>query len=364
MDRDYRQEARDGRSSPSGGGTGPGFDPGTGPRRLRPATPEGGKARRVRTVWIAGTLLLAGLALIDIGAGRAGIGPGSPQFRDILWQIRFPRVLTALLAGAGLSLAGLQMQAVFRNPLADPHIMGVSGGAGFGAAIATLLLTGVSGTLAGLSMAAAAFAGAVFSTLLILLVSRRLRSGSALLIFGVMAGFIFNALTSVLEYTAGQESLKLFYSWSAGSFSGTRTGQITLLALALLLGSLGALGNAKGLDIILFGDDYARLTGAPADRIRFRALIGACILTGTVTAFCGPLGFVGIVSPHIARRLCGSARHARVLYPTLCVGAVLSLAADLVSQSARVPLPVGSTLALFGIPIILLILLSRKNDLS
>ena len=315
----------------------------------------------------AGTVILAGLALLDLGAGRTGIGPGDPLFRDILWQIRIPRVLTGILAGATLSLAGLQMQAVFRNPLADPHIMGVSGGAGFGAAVATLLLTGTAGrsaAWAGLTVTAAASIGAVLSTLLILLVSRRLRGGSALLIFGVMAGFIFNALTSVLEYMAGEESLKLFYNWSAGSFSGMRTGQTLLLLTVLTVGCALTVWNAKGLDIILFGDDYAHLSGASADRIRLRALINACLLTGTVTAFCGPLGFIGIVAPHIARRLCGSARHGRILYPTLCIGAVLTTAADLLSQSARIPLPVGSTLALFGIPIILFILLSRKNDLA
>lgn len=322
-------------------------------------------------LFAAGAVLLAGLALLDLTVGRTGVRPDDPLFREILWKIRFPRVVTAMLAGAALSLAGLQMQSVFRNPLADPHIMGVSGGAGFGAAVATLLLTGTAGSVplpaagsvAGLSMAAAAFAGAVLSTLLILFVSRRLRSGNALLIFGVMTGFIFNALTSVLEYTAGEESLKLFYTWSAGSFSGTRTAQIGILALALLAGCIVAAGNAKGLDLLLFGDDYARLSGAPAERIRFRALLGACILTGAVTAFCGPLGFVGIVSPHLARRLCRSARHGRILFPTLCTGALLATAADLVSQGCRIPLPVGSTLALFGIPIILFILLSRQNDL-
>ena len=330
-------------------------------------TRSGVATGRDRRIAAAGTLLLAVLMVAELAAGRTGIGPDDPLFRDILLQIRLPRALTALLAGAALSLAGLQMQAVFRNPLADPHIMGVSGGAGFGAAVATVWLTAgrpVPAPLAGLSMAAAAFAGAALSTLLILLVSRRLRSGGALLIFGVMAGFIFNALTSILEYMAGEEGLKLFYNWSAGSFSGTRSGQAALLAAVLLLGSLGAAGNAKGLDIILFGDEYARLSGAPAERIRLRALLGACILTGTVTAYCGPLGFVGIVAPHIARRLCGSARHGRILYPTLCVGATLAMAADLASQCVRVPLPVGSTLAIAGIPIILFILLSRKNALS
>lgn len=318
----------------------------------------------------AGTVLMIGLVWLDLHVGRTGIRPDDPLFREILWKIRVPRVLTALLAGGALSIAGLQMQAVFRNPLADPHIMGVSGGAGFGAALATLLLTGTAGSffypaapLSGLSMAAAAFAGAILSTLLILLVSRRLRSGNALLIFGVMAGFIFNALTSVLEYTAGEEGLKLFYNWSAGSFSGTSAPEIGLLAAALLTGFAMTAGNAKGLDLLLFGDGYARLAGAPAGRIRLRALLSACILTGTVTAFCGPLGFVGIVSPHIARRLCRSARHARILYPTLCIGACLSAAADILSQIARISLPVGSTLALLGIPVILFILLSRQYDL-
>ena len=322
--------------------------------------------RIINWVSAAATVLLAALVLLDLAIGRTGIGADNPLFREILWQIRFPRVMTALLAGASLALAGLQMQAVFRNPLADPHIMGVSGGAGFGAAVVTLLLPGsfVPGLFAGLSLTAAAFAGAIFSTLLVLLVSRRLRSGSSLLIFGVMAGFIFSALTSVLGYLAGEESLKIFYNWAAGSFSGTRTGQTVILSAVLLAGFLGTLRNAKGLDLILFGDDYADLSGASASRIRLRALMVASLLTGTVTACCGPLGFVGIVSPHIARRLCRSSRHGRILYPSLCIGAILAVAADLVSQHARIPLPIGSTLALFGIPIILSILLTRKIDLS
>ena len=298
---------------------------------------------------------------LDLAVGRVPVRPGDPLFRDILLDIRLPRVLTAVLAGAALALAGAQMQAVFRNPLADPHIMGVSGGAGLGAACATLLVTGAAAG-SGLSVAGAAFLGAVLASLLIILVSSRLRNGTILLIFGVMLGFIFSALTSILEYTANEESLKLFYSWSAGSFAGTRPGGIAILAGAGVLGLALAGANAKGLDLLLFGEDYATLAGAPVRRIRACAMVSACLLTGATTAFCGPLGFVGIVAPHIARRLTGSSRHARILLPTLLTGALLALTADLLAQLPRVPLPVGSTLALVGIPIILGILLPRKKD--
>ena len=254
------------------------------------------------------------------------------------------------------------MQAVFRNPLADPHIMGVSAGAGLGAAIATLLMAGVGGSLlAGLSVSAAAFLWAGVISVAIILAAGRLHNGSTLLVFGILLGFILSAITAILEYSANEESLKFFYIWSAGSFAGRRVSEIALLGGALVLGLVLTLVGTKGLDLLLFGEDYAALSGAPVRRIRARAMISACLLTGATTAFCGPLGFVGIVAPHIVRRLTGTSRHARVLPLSMIAGGILTLIADLLSQAARVPLPVGSTLALVGIPLILMILLPRKS---
>ena len=307
-------------------------------------------------------MLLIGLMALDLAVGRVPVRPGDPLFLSILLDLRMPRVATALLAGAALALSGAQMQAVFRNPLADPHIRGVSAGAGLGAAIATLLMAGVGGgLLAGLSVSAAAFLGAGVISVAIILAAGRLHNGSTLLVFGILLGFILSAITSILEYSANEESLKFFYIWSAGSFAGRRVAEILLLGVALILGLVLALIGAKGLDLLLFGEDYAALSGAPVRRIRARAMISACLLTGATTAFCGPLGFVGIVAPHIVRRLTGTSRHARVLPLSMIAGGILTLIADLLSQAARVPLPVGSTLALVGIPLILMIILPRKS---
>ena len=288
------------------------------------------------------------LAALDLLTGN-GFGPVGGV---LLWNLRLPRMLTALIAGASLALSGMQMQALFRNPLADPHIMGVSGGAGLGAAIVALALGTSAAWFSGMSMALAAFVGAFLTSLLIVVLSARLRS-TTLLILGVMLGFVFSALSSILQYSAGEESLKLFYSWMAGSFSGTRPAELAIMAIALLTGLVLAIWNRKGLDIILFGESYASFSGAPLRRIRTLSMLSASLMTGIVTAFCGPLGFVGIVAPHLSRRLSGSSAHAKVLPATLGTGACLALVADILANLWPIPLPAGSTLALIGIPLII-----------
>lgn len=297
-------------------------------------------------------LLCGGVALgpAEVVRGLFGEGPST----DIVLGIRLPRMLTALLSGAALALGGAQMQAVFRNPLADPHIMGVSGGAGLGAAIAALSMAGTAG------MAVSAFAGALAVSVLVLAAGSRFRSGNTLLLFGVMLGFIFSAVTSVLQYTAGEESLKLFYSWAAGTFTSVSLSGDAIVGGALAIGLALAIFNAKGLDIILFGEEYATLAGATPRRIRLSAILSCSILTGAVTAFCGPLGFVGIVAPHVARRICGTSVHKTILPASMFTGAGLALLADLVCQFPSTPLPAGATLALLGIPVVLMILLAEK----
>ncbi len=307
--------------------------------------------------YLPGTFLLIVLLGLDlcIGGGSFSLATGA-----ILWKLRLPRALTAVIAGGALAASGAQMQAVFRNPLADPHTMGVSGGAGLGSAIPTMALGTSAAFFTGFTVAVAAFLGAAVAAFLVVAVSARFRSVTTLLVFGVMLGFIFSALSSVLQYTAGEESLKLFYSWMAGSFSGCRYLEILLMAGALVIGLALAFCNGKGLDIILFGEEYATLSGASTRRILVLSMLSCCLMTGTVTAFCGPLGFVGIVAPHIARRLTGSSVHRQVFPCSLTTGATLALAADILANTWPIPLPVGSTLALIGIPLILVILLPQR----
>ena len=306
----------------------------------------------LQTVLILAAVLL--LMAADLCAGGSGFG--LPD-KVIFMKLRLPRMLTAILAGASLSLAGLQMQTIFRNPLADPHIMGVSAGAGTGAAIATLIIgSSLPAALSGLTVVSAAFVGALLSSALVMLVSSRIHSATTLLIFGVMLGFVFSAITSILEYSANAESLKVFYSWSAGSFIGNGITGLLIISAALLAGIVLALVANRGLDLLLFGEEYAAMAGANPSHIRNISMVGSCLMAGAVTAFCGPLGFVGIVAPHIARTLTASSVHLRTIPAILLVGSGLSLVADILSQVFPVPLPVGSTMAVIGIPIIIYIM--------
>ena len=308
----------------------------------------------MRNILLATLVIL--LAALDMLAGGGGIGVAEGV---VLLKLRLPRVLTALLAGSALALSGMQMQAIFRNPLSDPHIMGVSAGAGLGAAVAVVATAGAGILTHSLALSGAAFAGAVVVSVLILLIARRVSAPTSLLIAGVMLGFVFSAVSAILQYTANEESLKLYYSWAAGSFEGSRYGEILVMALATLAGILLTLANGRGLDLILFGEDFAALSGANVRGIRLRAMASTCLMTGVVTAFCGPIGFVGIIAPHIARRVCRSSAHRRILPTVLLTGSGIALAADILSRVWPIPIPVGSTMALVGIPVILLILLRK-----
>lgn len=311
------------------------------------------KRKRDLIFFISALTGIAALLAADLLCGVAGADA------EVIRFLRLPRAVTAVMAGAALALAGTQMQSILRNPLADPHIMGVSSGAALGAALATMW--GKAGTAAGLTTAGAAFIGASATAVLIMAISRRFRSADTLLIFGVMLGFIVNALISILQFSSDGESLKTFYSWSAGSFSTTTWGQTAIIGAALLVGLALSIRAHKGMDLILFGDEFAEMAGADTGRIRITAMLGSCILTAAVTAFCGPIGFVGIVAPHMARGILKTSAHMRILPASLLTGAFISLGADLISQLAPSPLPVASTMAVIGIPVILYILLKRPQ---
>ena len=294
-------------------------------------------------------VLLMGLDLLS-GNGFGPVGG------VLLWNLRLPRMLTALVAGASLALAGMQMQAVFRNPLADPHIMGVSGGAGLGAAIAALAIPAAGSVGGGIPLVAAAFAGALLTGGLVIAVSARVQSTGTLLLVGVMLGFVLSAISSILQYSAAEESLKLFYSWMAGSFSHVGAAGLRVMALALAAGLGTALFCAKGLDLLLFGEGFAASAGVSLRRLRILSMTMCALMTGAVTAYCGPLGFVGIVAPHLARRWMGTSAHRTLLLEAPVLGACLALIADILAHIGPTPLPAGSTLAIVGIPLIVILL--------
>ncbi len=298
-----------------------------------------------------GIVLLAIACLADITwGGYAG--------SDILLHLRLPRMATALFAGAAMALSGAQIQSIFRNPLADPHIMGISSGAALGAALTTMY---AGASLGGTPVAIAAAAGAAGAASIILYASGRFRNASILLIFGVMLGFIITAIVSILQFSSDAESLKIFYSWSAGSFSNTTWTETVIIAGTLAAGLIIASFNHKGLDLILFGDEFTELSGGTPSKIRLSALLSCSLMTGAVTAFCGPLGFVGIIGPHIAKALLSTSAHKAVLPASLLTGGLIGVCADLISRMTPSPMPVASTMALLGIPVILYIMLKRPE---
>ena len=338
--------------------------------------------------WLAMlAILLAALFLLGLAAGSVPIPVGdaagilfggaspNPVWERILWQIRLPRCLTAVLAGSALALSGLEMQTLFRNPLAGPYSMGISSGATLGVALAVLAgaaagagaessgFMALQGFGAQLGVAGSAIAGAAAVMLLVLAVSRRIRSDTTLLILGLMLGQMAGALVSVLQAFSSSEEIRAFAFWGFGSYAGVTWAQMPVLTGAVLAGTAMGAWCAKPLNALLLGNTYARSLGVPVRTLRFLLLASTSILAGSVTAFCGPVAFLGLAVPHLCRGLFRSADH-RVLIPAcLLLGGSLSLAADL---AARLPggnraLPLNAVMALLGAPVVIWVLVRRRG---
>jgi iron complex transport system permease protein len=317
-------------------------------------------------------------ALLDIFLGSVIIPAGeifkalggsqsSEVINNIVWSYRIPKLLTALLTGIALSVSGLQMQTLFRNPLADPFILGISAGAGFGVA---LFVMGFSAAgveisdsfLANFGTASAGWLGALGVTLLILIVSERLRDNLSILIFGIMLASVLSAMISLLQYLSESSRLKDFVLWTLGSFAGLNHSQLFLLFTLVLAGFAISIYNIKDLNILLAGETYAKSLGVNLKNTRKRILIATTLLAGSVTAFCGPIGFIGIAVPHIARMLFRNANH-KVLVPASAIcGASIMLFTDTVSQlpGQSAVIPVNTVSAIIGVPVIIVIILKSR----
>ncbi|MBR5075159.1 MAG: iron ABC transporter permease [Bacteroidales bacterium] len=287
--------------------------------------------------------------------------------RDILVNFRIPKAVVALVCGVALAVCGLQMQTLFRNPLADPYILGVSSGAGLGVALyimGTSLFGGGGGTvLNSLGSAGAALAGAALVTALIMYVSNRIKGSLTLLIFGVMIGFIASALVNLLQYASNAHSLKAYVLWTMGSFAALDWLKIGILSALVLVGLVLAVMNIKDLNAILPGDNYASSMGLDVKKIRMRILVSTTLLSGAVTAFCGPIGFLGIAVPHIARFIFRNADHRVLLPASALLGGCLTLLADTLSElpGTGSVIPINTVAALLGIPVILVILFRKSR---
>lgn len=288
----------------------------------------------------------------------------------IVWNFRLPKALTAALGGAALAVSGLQMQTLFRNPLADPFILGVSSGASLGVALVILsvgatgsLLMAGTGLLGDFGLAAAAGLGAATVLGAVLVVSRRVQSAVTLLILGLMFGYLTSALVSLLIYFSLPERIQAFSLWSAGSFGGVTWSQMRIFLPLVLVGLVVANVVSKALNALLLGETYARSLGVNIRRARVWIVLSASLLAGTVTAFCGPIGFLGVAVPHLCRNLFNTADH-RILVPTsMLLGAILALLADLIAQlpGSQYVLPLNVITSLFGVPVIVWVILRQRK---
>jgi len=289
----------------------------------------------------------------------------------VIETIRLPRALTATLAGAALGIAGLQMQTLFRNPLADPFALGISSGATLGVALVTLGtgygVTAGFGPALGLRgdslIIVAAFAGSSAVLGLVLLVSSRIASPATVLVLGLMCGYAVSAVVTVLVGASQPERLQQWAQWGFGSFSGVPWSRLTLFSVAIGIGLCSACAMTKQLNALLLGDHYARSMGVSVGRARILAMLGASLLGAVVTAFCGPIAFLGIAVPHLCRGLLGSSDH-RVLVPgVILLGAVVALGAQIASLlpgDAGI-LPLNAVLSMIGAPVVIFILVCRRR---
>ena len=293
----------------------------------------------------------------------------NPTVSTIVLDYRLPQAVTALFAGAALSVAGLLMQTLFRNPLADPSMLGISSGAGLGVAI-TILLTGILGGSAlstmgiwsNLGVSLAAFVGATLVLMLILGFSSRVRNMTTLIIIGLMISYLAGSLTDIMKFFSMKEDIHAFVIWGMGSFSAVGTSKLTFFSISIIIGLFASLFMSKNLNIILLGDLYAENLGVNVKRNNLFIILVSGYLTAIVTAYCGPIAFLGLAIPHLTRFIFKTSDH-RILVPAvMLIGMVVSLLCNLV---ARMPgfegnLPINAVTAFIGAPIVIWVILRKR----
>ena len=305
------------------------------------------------------------LFLLDLAVGAVAVplgdvwaaltGGDCPRATaKIILNIRLIKAVVALLAGAALSVSGLQMQTLFRNPLAGPYVLGISSGASLG--VALVVLAGVGSSI---GIAGAAWLGAAIVLVVIAAVGHRIKDIMVILILGMMFSSGIGAVVQILQYVANDESLKMFVVWTMGSLGDVTFNQLAILIPSIIAGLLLAVVTIKPLNLLLFGEEYAVTMGLNVRRSRGLLFLSTTLLAGTVTAFCGPIGFIGLAMPHVTRMLFCNSDH-RVLVPgTVLSGASVLLLCDLVSKLFT--LPINAITALLGIPIVVWVVLRNKS---
>ncbi|WP_298138753.1 iron ABC transporter permease [Flavobacterium sp.] len=324
------------------------------------------------------TLLL--ILLLNISFGQVSIPLkevfksllGSTASKDtweyIIFNFRLPKAITAILVGIGLSVAGLLMQTLFRNPLAGPYVLGLSSGSSLGVAFvilgASLLPTFLSDSLlSSYGIILASCLGSFLVMLLVLIVSQRLRDTATILIVGLMFSSFTSAIVSVLTYFSSAEQLQKFTFWSMGNLGNLSWQNIFILFVSVLVGLLLSLLSIKSLDALLLGENYAKSLGLNIKKSRYIIIIATCILAGSITAFAGPIAFVGLAVPHLAKLLFQTSNHKILFWSTILIGGILMLFCDMISQLPGLDftLPINAITSIIGAPIVIWLLIWKRN---
>ena len=332
----------------------------------------------ITTIVLVALLVLLALACLvfgsvdipwrDIAGILAGNGSDNKAWEIIILQSRIPMIMTAALAGAALSISGLLLQTTFNNPLAGPSILGVSSGAGLGVAIVILALGGTLGGLLGESVGSyiAVLVGALLGAGVVLAVliafSAIVRSNTMLLIIGILVSYLTSSVVQLLNSVASEEGVHNYVAWGFGNFSGVSVSQMPVYAGIIILALIASVLMIKPLNAMLLGVRYARNLGVNVTRSRNILLLITGVLTAVVTAFCGPIGFIGLAVPHIARLSLGTSNHSRLIPATILAGADIALLCALVSvTNPHGIIPINAITPIIGVPIILYIILNRRR---
>jgi iron complex transport system permease protein len=329
-------------------------------------------------IWIALVIIFVVLFIADIFVGSVRIefndilktlfSTGTVETESIIMQFRLPKAMTALLVGSALSISGLQMQTVFRNPMAGPYVLGISSGASLGVAFVIIgfpavLSVGFSGLTGPWALAVASWIGAGTVMLIIMLIASKIRDILTVLILGIMLSSGISALVSIMQYFSNESMLKAYVIWTMGSLGNLTGPQLNVLAITVVFGTVLSFLSAKMLNALLIGENYASTLGVNLKLARIVVFSGTSILAGSVTAFCGPIGFIGIAVPHIARIILGTSDHRKLIPAVVITGSIIMLLSDIVSQlpgSDRV-LPVNSVTSFIGIPVVIWVILRNKK---
>ena len=329
---------------------------------------------RTTILFILFTAAVAVLFAADIAVGSVSIpirdvwaaltgDECDPTTARIIRDIRLMKAVVALVAGAALAVSGLQMQTLFRNPLAGPYVLGVSSGASLGVALFILgaPMLGLTGHawLSSLGVAGAAWIGAAATLALVAAISTRIKDIMVILILGMMISSGVSAIVQILQYLSAEEALKSFVVWTMGSLGDVTATQLALLLPAVAAGAALSVAAIKSLNMLLLGENYARSMGLDLRRSRSIILLSTTLLAGTVTAFCGPIGFIGLAMPHVARVIFRNADHRTLMPAAALTGAASLLLCDMVAK--LLALPVNSITALLGIPVVIWVVVRNRN---